>query len=62
MAKSKKIEWISDELTGLREAGLYTQIRTLGSPQGAWLTVDGRTVLNFCSNTRLTSSALDPEL
>jgi len=53
MAKSKKIEWISDELTGLREAGLYTQIRTLGSPQGAWLTVDGRTVLNFCSNNYL---------
>jgi len=53
MTKSKKIEWISEELTGLREAGLYTQIRTLGSPQGAWLTVDGRTVLNFCSNNYL---------
>jgi len=53
MAKSKKIEWISEELAGLREAGLYTQIRTLGSPQGAWLTVDGRKVLNFCSNNYL---------
>ena len=53
MAKSKKTEWISEELAGLREAGLYTQIRTLGSPQGAWLTVDGRKVLNFCSNNYL---------
>jgi len=53
MVKSKRIEWISEELAGLREAGLYTQIRTLGSPQGAWLTVDGRKVLNFCSNNYL---------
>jgi glycine C-acetyltransferase len=53
MTKSKKIEWISEELAGLREAGLFTQIRTLGSAQGAWLTVDGRKVLNFCSNNYL---------
>ena len=28
-------------------------IRTIGSAQGAWLTVDGRNVLNFCSNNYL---------
>ncbi|MBE0409534.1 MAG: glycine C-acetyltransferase [Anaerolineales bacterium] len=48
-----KLQWITDELTNLREAGLYTQIRTLGSAQGAWLVVDGRKVLNFCSNNYL---------
>jgi glycine C-acetyltransferase len=32
---------------------LYNHIRTIGSPQGAWLTVDGKNVLNFCSNNYL---------
>jgi glycine C-acetyltransferase len=53
MSKPKKIQWISDELTSLEEAGLFTNIRTLSSPQGAWLMVDGRRVLNFCSNNYL---------
>jgi glycine C-acetyltransferase len=46
-------QWIHEELEGLRQAGLFNTIRTLGSPQGAWLTVDGRRVLNFCSNNYL---------
>jgi glycine C-acetyltransferase len=50
---SSKLQWISDELDNLREAGLYNRIRTLSSPQGAWLEVDGRRVLNFCSNNYL---------
>lgn len=48
-----KTQWIEDELTHLREAGLYTTIRTLQSPQGAWLEVDGKRELNFCSNNYL---------
>ncbi|MCP4139830.1 MAG: glycine C-acetyltransferase [Chloroflexi bacterium] len=48
-----KIDWIKEEIAGLQEAGLYTNIRTLGSPQGAWLMVDGKKVLNFCSNNYL---------
>jgi glycine C-acetyltransferase len=32
---------------------LYNRIRTISSPQGAWLTVDGKRVLNFCSNNYL---------
>ncbi len=48
-----KTQWITDELNSLKEAGLYNNIRTIGSPQGAWLTVDGRHVLNFCSNNYL---------
>ena len=48
-----KISWIEEEIAGLKEAGLYTNIRTLGSAQGAWLDVDGKRVLNFCSNNYL---------
>jgi glycine C-acetyltransferase len=50
---STKLQWIQDELQNLNESGLYNQIRTLSSPQGAWLVVDGQRVLNFCSNNYL---------
>jgi glycine C-acetyltransferase len=53
MSTDKKLQWIADEMSHLREAGLFTHIRTLSSPQGAWLTVDGVEVLNFCSNNYL---------
>ncbi len=48
-----KIDWITEELEALKNAGLYNRIRTIGSPQGAWLMVDGKRVLNFCSNNYL---------
>jgi len=48
-----KTQWITDELAALRESGLFNTIRTLASPQGAWLKVDGQNVLNFCSNNYL---------
>ena len=48
-----KTDWITQELAGLKSQGLYNRIRTIGSPQGAWLVVDGRKVLNFCSNNYL---------
>ncbi len=48
-----KTDWISDEIADLRTAGLFTHIRTIESPQGAWLVVDGQKVLNFCSNNYL---------
>lgn len=50
---SNRLDWIQKEISGLKQAGLYNHIRTIGSPQGAWLTVDGRKVLNFCSNNYL---------
>ena len=53
MSESTRTQWIVDELANLRQAGLFTHIRTLGSPQGAWLIVDGSRVLNFCSNNYL---------
>lgn len=48
-----KLAWIDDELKALKETGFYNTIRTLDSPQGAWLVVDGKKVLNFCSNNYL---------
>jgi len=50
---SDKLAWVDEELQALRDAGLYNHIRTLGSAQGAWLVVDGKQVLNFCSNNYL---------
>lgn len=50
---TNKLQWIEDELQNLKDAGLYNRIRTLSSPQGAWLVVDGKKVLNFCSNNYL---------
>jgi glycine C-acetyltransferase len=50
---SNALQWIQDELNNLKDAGLYNRIRTLSSPQGAWLMVDGKRVLNFCSNNYL---------
>ena len=48
-----KTDWITQELDSLKQAGLYNRIRTIESPQGAWLLVDGKKVLNFCSNNYL---------
>ncbi|MFZ5880538.1 MAG: glycine C-acetyltransferase [Chloroflexota bacterium] len=50
---SAKLDWLKQEIDGLKEAGLYNRIRTIGSAQGARLVVDGRDVLNFCSNNYL---------
>jgi len=48
-----KLDWLTQEIDGLKEQGLYNRIRTIGSAQGAWLIVDGKNVLNFCSNNYL---------
>jgi glycine C-acetyltransferase len=50
---TKKLQWIQDELQKLKDDGLYNRIRTLSSAQGSWLVVDGKRVLNFCSNNYL---------
>jgi glycine C-acetyltransferase len=51
--QSKKLDWISDELNALKEAGLYNRIRTIDSPMDAWVTIDDRRLLNFCANNYL---------
>ncbi len=42
-----------DTIAQMKEKGLYTPVRVLESPQGPWFTIDGKRVLNFCSNNYL---------
>lgn len=49
----EKTDFLGDDLAALRDAGYYNTIRHLEGPQGSWLHVDGKTVLNFCSNNYL---------
>src|SRR5262245_2843893 len=46
-------ERLSAELAGIAAAGLLKEERAIDSPQGALVTVDGRPLLNFCSNNYL---------
>jgi glycine C-acetyltransferase len=50
---SDKLTWIDEELTNLKETGFYNTIRTMDSPQGPSVIVDGKKVLNFCANNYL---------
>ena len=50
---SDALGWIDDELANLTAAGLRTAIRTIESPMDAWVTIDGRRLLNFCANNYL---------
>lgn len=48
-----KLDWVNVEINALKETGRYIPIRTLQSPQGAWVKIDGKRVLNLCSNNYL---------
>ncbi|MFQ5886152.1 MAG: glycine C-acetyltransferase [Anaerolineae bacterium] len=52
MAKDK-LAFLDEQMEALKEQGLYNVIRTIESAQGAWITVDGKRVLNFCANNYL---------
>ncbi|MBW7886173.1 MAG: aminotransferase class I/II-fold pyridoxal phosphate-dependent enzyme, partial [Caldilineaceae bacterium] len=47
------LAWIDEELTALEKAGLRANIRTIESPMDAWVTIEGRQLLNFCANNYL---------
>jgi glycine C-acetyltransferase len=53
MADNTNLQFILDERVRLEREGLLVRPRTLESPQGAWITVDGRKVLNLASNNYL---------
>ncbi len=57
----KRMSWLNDELGDLHQSGLFNNIRTIETAQGAWISIDGRKVLNFCSNNYL-GLANDPRL
>jgi len=44
---------IAGEVKEIESAGLYKKERTITSPQGAEITVNGKKVLNFCANNYL---------
>ena len=48
-----KLAFVDKALAELREKGLYNTIRTIESSVGAWVQIDGRRVLNLCSNNYL---------
>jgi glycine C-acetyltransferase len=56
-----KLAFVEEALADLREKGLYNTIRTVESSVGAWVTIEGKRVLNMCSNNYL-GFANDPRL
>ncbi|MGC8838722.1 MAG: glycine C-acetyltransferase [Anaerolineae bacterium] len=48
-----KFDFIREEMARLQQEGLFIHIRVMGSPADAWMIVDGRRVLNFCTNNYL---------
>lgn len=48
-----KLNFIKEELDKLQETGILINIRTIEGPQGAWIVLDGKKVLNLCSNNYL---------
>ena len=48
-----KLAFITEDVANLKEQGLLISIRTMESPVGAWMVVDGKRVLNFCTNNYL---------
>ncbi len=61
MTHTDKLRFIVDERNRLEREGLLVGVRTIQSAQGAWIAVDGRRVLNLCSNNYL-GFANDPRL
>ena len=61
MSVVNPLAWIEEELRQVQEAGLALNIRTLESPMGAWVTIGGRRLLNFCANNYL-GLANDPRI
>jgi len=48
-----KLDFIRADMDVLRESNLLITLRTMGSPADAWMIVDGKRVLNFCTNNYL---------
>ena len=53
MMQDGRTDWLQAEIDNLKAAGLYNHIRTIESPMDAWVTIDGRRLLNFCANNYL---------
>ncbi len=47
------LSYLREGIDELKKEGLYKDIQTLESEQGAWIEIKGQKVLNFCSNNYL---------
>jgi glycine C-acetyltransferase len=56
-----KLDFMRQELEAAKAEKRYINIRTMGSPADGWMVVDGKRVLNFCTNNYL-GLANNPEL
>src|SRR3989344_9569151 len=59
--QATKLNWLSENLKELGSKGLLIQKRVIDSPMGARIKVNGKWVLNFCSNNYL-GFANNPQL
>ena len=50
---TNKLAFIRADMDALAESNLLITLRTMGSPADAWMVVDGKRVLNFCTNNYL---------
>jgi glycine C-acetyltransferase len=48
-----KLAFIGTDMDSLRDSNLLITLRTMDSPADAWMVVDGKRVLNFCTNNYL---------
>jgi glycine C-acetyltransferase len=48
-----KFDFIREDVSGLQKQGLFINLRVMGSAADGWMVVDGRRVLNFCTNNYL---------
>ena len=51
--KKDNTDWIAKEIKILKNEGLFTNIKTIESPVGGRVTINGKVLLNFCSNNYL---------
>lgn len=50
---TSKLDFITQELAALKAENRIINIRVMSSPADAWMVVDGKRVLNFCTNNYL---------
>jgi glycine C-acetyltransferase len=50
---SDKLDFMRKELEQLKEEKRFINIRIMDSPADGWMTIDGKRVLNFCTNNYL---------
>ncbi len=47
------MKFLTEDLEAMKRDGLYGNIRTIESPQGAWVKIAGKDYINLCSNNYL---------